>query len=238
MPPEAPGANGAIESFEIERKYEIDDRAELPGLRDLAAIGLSPGAPERHLLEARYFDTPAGELGAQRVAVRMRRGGKDEGWHLKEKGPDGARELLWPLAEEMPQGLIRELEARIGPDAPARIGAIASLRTSRVTVRLRDAEGVELVELADDRVEASNELTGGRQAWREWEAELMPGADATVLDRLEPLLVAAGATRVRGTSKIQRTMSLPPAPEMSLPSATEMPTPPAAQIPIPPSRDA
>ena len=138
----------------------------------------------------------------------------------------------------MPQGLIRELEARIGPDAPARIGAIASLRTSRVTVRLRDAEGVELVELADDRVEASNELTGGRQAWREWEAELMPGAGATVLDRLEPLLVAAGATRVRGTSKIQRTMSLPPAPEMSLTSATEMPTPPAAQIPIPPSRDA
>ncbi|MBN9612837.1 MAG: CYTH domain-containing protein, partial [Actinobacteria bacterium] len=91
------------------------------------------------------------------------------------------------------------------------IGAIAILRTLRTATRISDAAGVELIELADDRVDARNELTGRRQEWREWEAELLPGAGgaeagAALLDRIEPLLTAVGAARVRGTSKIQRTM--------------------------------
>jgi inorganic triphosphatase YgiF len=216
-------ADGApVESFEIERKYLVDDRAVLPDPAAFEALGLSLDAPEHHRLEAAYFDTPSGELAAQRVAVRMRRGGKDEGWHLKEKGEEGARELLWPPAEQMPPGLVRELADRLGADElraselradepaadPAqRLGAIARLRTERTTVRVRDSTGVEVVELADDRVDATNELTGRRQRWREWEAELMPGGDPTLLDRIESLLAAAGAARVRGTSKIQRTMS-------------------------------
>lgn len=221
-------ADGApVESFEIERKYLVDDRAVLPGPAAFEALGLSLDAPEHHLLEAAYFDTPSGELAAQRVAVRMRRGGKDEGWHLKEKGEEGARELLWPPAEQMPPGLVRELADRLGAselcadelgaselradesaaDPAQRLGAIARLHTERTTVRVRDSTGVEVVELADDRVDATNELTGRRQRWREWEAELMPDGDPALLDRIEPLLAAAGAVRVRGTSKIQRTMS-------------------------------
>lgn len=196
-----------VVSFEIERKYQVDDSAVLPGAAAFAALGLNLDAPERHGLEASYFDTPAFELGAQRVAVRMRRGGKDEGWHLKEKGADGARELLWPPAAEMPAGLADELRRRIGAEPFDRVAVIAQLRTVRVTVRVRDATGAEVIELADDRVEATNRITGRRQAWREWEAELMPGADPELLDRIEPLLTAAGAARVRGTSKIQRAMS-------------------------------
>jgi hypothetical protein len=201
-----------VVSFEIERKYQVDDSAVLPGATAFAALGLNLDAPERHGLEASYFDTPAFELGAQRVAVRMRRGGKDEGWHLKEKGADGARELLWPPAAQMPAGLADELRRRIGVEPFDRVAVIAQLRTVRVTVRVRDASGAEVVELADDRVEATNRVTGRRQAWREWEAELMPGADPELLDRIEPLLTAAGAARVRGTSKIQRAMSTDRAP--------------------------
>ncbi|MFC7766143.1 CYTH domain-containing protein [Leucobacter soli] len=196
-----------VESLEIERKYEVEDGAALPAAEDFAALGLRLAEPEHHRLEARYFDTPDGALAAQRVAVRMRAGGKDEGWHLKEKGAEGARELLWPPAEEMPQGLRAELERRIGADGARRLDVIGRLRTERTTVRVTAVDGVEVIELADDRVDATNELTGRRQQWREWEAELIPGADEGLLDRIEPLLIAAGAARVRGTSKIQRTMS-------------------------------
>jgi hypothetical protein len=125
---------------------------------------------------------------------------------LKAKGDDGARELLWPLSDEMPEGLRDELEDRLGPSGIDRLRPIASLRTSRVTALLIGADGKPVVELADDRVDATNELTKRRQRWREWEAELMPGADPAVLDAVEPLLIAAGAERVHGTSKIQRTM--------------------------------
>lgn len=198
--------NGAVESFEIERKYEVPDGAELPGAESFASLRLRLDDTESHELRASYFDTPAGELAAQRLALRRRRGGKDEGWHLKAKGDEGARELLWPPADELPDGLRKEVEDRLGSGATDRLGAIATLRTTRRTTMLFDASGDAVIELADDLVDATNELTGVRQRWREWEAELMPGADEALLDEIEPLLVASGATRVRGTSKIQRTM--------------------------------
>lgn len=199
--------NGAIETFEIERKYEVSDDALLPDADTFAAIGLRLDASATHELRASYFDTPTGELASLRLALRHRLGGKDEGWHLKAKGEAGARELLWPTAEEIPSGLKHEVEDRLDEGATDRLRAIATLRTQRVTAMLCNEAGDAVVELADDRVEGVNELTGRRQSWREWEAELMPEADEGVLDLVEPLLAAAGAKRVRGTSKIQRTMS-------------------------------
>lgn len=197
-----------VETFEIERKYSVPDAAVLPSPEAFAAVGFVLEEQVRHGLEARYFDTPGFALGTQRVAVRMRRGGKDEGWHLKEKGEAGARELLWPPEERMPAGLAAEIEDRIG-EAAAQLGVIATLRTVRALLRVRTADGTDVIEIADDRVDATNELTGVRQQWREWEAELVPGADDALLDAVERLFEAAGALRVRGTSKIQRTMSAP-----------------------------
>lgn len=200
-------SDGATETFEVERKYEVDEAAVLPGAAEFAVLGLVLEAAEAHSLLAGYFDTPKGELAARRFALRRRTGGKDAGWHLKAKGDDGARELMWPPSEEMPTGLRDEVERLLGDESAGRLGAIATLRTQRVTAMLLNASGEPVIELADDRVDASNELSGRRQQWREWEAELMPGADEALLDLVEPLLTAAGAARVRGTSKIQRTMS-------------------------------
>lgn len=194
-----------VESFEVERKYAVDAAAELPTAEAFAATGFAIEGPQPNLLEAQYFDTAELDLGAMRLAVRRRRGGKDEGWHLKEKGDAGARELLWPPADCMPEGLTALIEERIG-EAASRIGAIASLRTVRAVYRVH-RDGEEVVEIVDDRVDAVNELTGHRQRWREWEAELVPGADEALLDDVERVLERAGARRVRGTSKIQRTMS-------------------------------
>lgn len=198
--------DGAIETFEVERKYQVDEAALLPGIEVFSAFGLRLDAPQEHELRATYFDTPEGHLAAGRLALRSRTGGKDEGWHLKAKGDDGARELLWPPASEMPEGLRSEIEDRLGAGGAERLRPIASLRTRRTTALLLDASGSAVVELADDRVDATNELSGRRKQWREWEAELMPGADAALLELIEPVLTEAGANRVHGTSKIQRTM--------------------------------
>lgn len=198
--------NGAVESFEIERKYEVSGDAKLPAAENFSAVGLRAGVSESHELRASYFDTPSGELAAQRLALRNRHGGKDAGWHLKAKGDDGARELLWPPSGEMPDGLRHEVEDRLGVGAIDRLVPIAALRTTRNLMLLFDAAGNPVVELADDLVDGTNELSQTRTRWREWEAELMPGADERLLEVIEPLLLAAGAARSHGTSKIQRTM--------------------------------
>ncbi len=232
--------NGAIETFEVERKYAVSSRAELPGSPEFTAVGLRLLEPENFTLEAIYFDTPDAALGIQRVAVRKRVGGKDEGWHMKLKGADGSRELVWPLAETMPDGLLREIVDRIGKHDADRLIAVATMRTLRTIVRVWRDVGVSgvsalplaptsaadateangttgspeqpgewLIELADDRVVATNTLSGEERCWREWEAELAPGASLELLELVEPLLIGAGAERVRGTSKLQRAMGRP-----------------------------
>ena len=232
--------NGAIETFEVERKYAVYSRAELPDDSAFAALGFRVTAPESFTLAATYFDTPDAALGLQRVAVRKRVGGKDEGWHMKLKGLGGSRELVWPLADTMPDGLLREIVDRVGQHDANRMTAVATVHTLRAIVRVSRDEGVSgvsatatatasvtgatgangttgspeqpgewLIELADDRVVATNALSGEERSWREWEAELAPGASLELLELVEPLLIGAGAERVRGTSKLQRAMGRP-----------------------------
>lgn len=199
--------NGAIETFEIERKYEVALEAVLPDGETFSTIGLRSGAAELYELRASYFDTPEGHLAAQRIAVRRRSGGKDAGWHMKFKGEKGVRELQWPVSKDVPEGLLKEVADRLSIKAAARLTPIATIDTQRMTLLLIDAHDQPVIELADDRVEAHNVLSGRRQQWREWEAEVLGSAQESILDSLEPLLLAVGAERVRGSSKIQRTMS-------------------------------
>ena len=66
---------------ETERKYEIGDGVELPGLAELTGVQ-SPVGPEEQTLEAVYFDTDDLRLAQAGVTLRRRRGGDDAGWHL------------------------------------------------------------------------------------------------------------------------------------------------------------
>ncbi|MGO2140894.1 MAG: EamA family transporter [Leucobacter sp.] len=202
-----PAVGAATESLEIERKYEVPAETTIPAEAAFRAAGLGVGAAELHQLRARYFDTADGALAAQGLAMRVREGGSDEGWHIKAKTPGGTRELHWPLADTMPAGLVSELRERIG-DAATDVRPIAELNTERRTVRLTDAAGAEVVELADDRVRAT-ELRGDQpvaRAWREWEAELLPGADERWLDAAGSVLESAGAAPSLSTAKIARAL--------------------------------
>lgn len=195
--------HAASESLEIERKYEVSVALPLPAVDRFRAAGLDPAPPLRHELTARYFDTPRGDLAGLGLALRERHGGKDAGWHLKQRGAVGVRELLWPPSATMPEALREQLRERIG-DAAAEVRPVAQLETERTVVMLRDGDGREVVELADDRVRARDDAAGVERAWREWEAELMPGADAAVLDRVEAVLLAAGAEPSLSFAKIAR----------------------------------
>lgn len=195
-------AHGASSSIEIERKYEVLGneplpRIELPGAASVAEI--------RAQMVGSYWDTPARDLGRAGLALRSRSGGADAGWHLKERRPDGVRELQWPAAAEIPDGARAALRERIG-DRAFEVVPVATVQTDRLVRRLLDASGRLLVEFADDHVLATDHDAGVSRAWREWEAELGEGAAAALLELAEPALVAAGARPSLSEAKIQRTL--------------------------------
>lgn len=200
------------ESIEIERKYEVPTALALPETAALAAAGFAADAPRTFALRAVYYDTAHGDLAQHRLALRRREGGPDAGWHLKHKNPTGAHEFQWPESDEMPADLRDEVSRRIG--AEPELTPLAELRTERTVVLLRggpEAAGsgaaeseAAVIELVDDRVRTHDLRTGVRRAWREWEAELVPGADAALLDALEALLFDAGATASPSPAKIAR----------------------------------
>ena len=76
------GAQAAVSTMEVERKYDVDAVLALP---DLAGVeGVSSVSPqERAQLEATYFDTEDLRLRTARITLRHRTGGHDAGWHLK-----------------------------------------------------------------------------------------------------------------------------------------------------------
>ncbi|SJN08292.1 CHAD domain containing protein [Leucobacter sp. 7(1)] len=196
-------SNAARESLEIERKYEVDVAATMPTPEQFRAAGFEPDPPVTFPLRARYFDTVDEALARAGVALRVREGGTDAGWHIKVRQPGGVRELQWPLAEELPEALVAELRALVG-DAADKVQPRATMDTERTVVLLRDAAGVARIELADDSVRTADLAAGVRRAWREWEAELLPGADESELDAVDPVLRGAGAVPSASPAKIAR----------------------------------
>lgn len=196
-------SHGAMEWFEIERKYEVLESDELP--LDFSAARLVASEPTTYDLVASYYDTPNRALADERLALRHRIGGEDSGWHLKERGADGTRELTWPGSAAIPAGAIEVLRERIG-DAVDLLSPTATLRTTRTSVLLTDDTGTAVVEIADDRVHSFDHIEEVERSWREWEAELRPEAAQEVLDLVEPVLTRSGAIRSLSASKISRTL--------------------------------
>jgi CHAD domain-containing protein len=188
---------------EIERKYDVDESTPLP---DLTGIAVVRPAGEAHL-EAEYFDTERGDLAANRIVLRRRRGGADEGWHIKLPAVEGRTELHWPLTDEdtPPSDAVDRVRARV---RGRELSVIARLRTHRTLVHLVTEDGTALVEFADDVVSATDATTGILRIWREWEVELLDGAPddprerTALLDAVEERLLGVGASPSASKSKL------------------------------------
>ena len=208
-------AHAGAESIEIERKYEVDDDAVMPSAEAFRKAGFAADEPVSFELAATYYDVPDRALAAAGIAVRQRTGGHDAGWHVKQRLQGGVREVAWPPAPEAPVALFAKLRELLGEAARDGQGArrpletqlepLAEMRTTRTVTLLRVGEQ-PVIELADDRVLGLEHTTAGKvsRAWREWEAELMPGADPELLAAAEQPLLAAGATPSLSFAKIAR----------------------------------
>ena len=201
--------NSPGEHLEIEQKYDADADFVLP---DLAGLGGTAKAtrPRRYYLSATYFDTDDLDLSKNRITLRRRIGGTDEGWHLKRPvRQDTRQELRVPLDEgpasdagTVPAMLAAQIED-ITAGHPLR--AIAILDTERTLVTLTGPTGDSMAEVADDRVTATRLSAPSSEplTWREIEVELT-GPAPGLLEAAGQALREAGARRSSSSSKLAR----------------------------------
>ena len=167
--------------------------------------------PEQETLVAEYYDTDDLRLLRAGITILRRRGGADEGWHLKL--PDDAEGTAGPRAggshrREIRLGLRqgdRDRAARRsegGDPVPAEfarlvrahvrgrsLGPVARIETRRRLTILRDAAGTSLAEIAEDEVAAQSlGASTTLSRWSELEIELTGG---------HPRLLRAAAKRLR-----------------------------------------
>jgi CHAD domain-containing protein len=194
---------------EVERKFDVADSTVSPSFEGLSSVGRVEQAPLQHL-EAVYFDTPGHDLAAHRVTLRRRTGGNDAGWHLKlPAGPDTRTEVRLPLdagdGDAVPDDL-KDVVLAIVRDRP--LEPVARISTERSVNVLYDPQGSPVAEFSDDTVIAAA-ADGEDQRWREWELELVEGANVAdgLLDRLANRLLDAGAAPAGHGSKLARVLA-------------------------------
>jgi inorganic triphosphatase YgiF len=194
--------------LETEQKYDADADFVLPDLSDLPGVA-DAAPPKRYHLSATYFDTEDLDLISNKVTLRRRTGGSDEGWHLKlPVRQDTRQEVHAPLAEaSVPARLAAQVED-ITAGRPLR--PIANLDTERTVVTLTGPAGEGLAEVADDRVTARRLDQPGTepQTWREIEIEAL-SSDPQIPGLLKAAgraLREAGARRSASSSKLGRVL--------------------------------
>jgi len=196
--------------LETEQKYDADADFALPELGDLPGLSSRRAYPKRYYLSATYFDTEELDLNQNRITLRRRVGGTDEGWHLKRPvRKDTRQELHAPLDDSSGGAVPARLAAQVEDiTAGRRLHPIAILDTERTVVTLTGKSGDALVEVADDRVTATR-FGGPDQehvTWREIEVEVISaGPEATsMLEAVGRVLREAGAKPSSSGSKLAR----------------------------------
>ena len=198
--------------LETEQKYEAGADFVLPDLSGLEGRA-KPAGPRRYYLSATYFDTEELDLIRNRITLRRRVGGADEGWHLKlPVRKDTRQEVRAPLGDGG-SGSIEPVPARLAAQveditAGRPLRPIAILDTERTVVTLTGQAGEPLAEVADDRVTATRLDQPGSEpvTWREIEVEALtqgPGAPG-LLEAAGQALRQAGARRSSSASKLGR----------------------------------
>ena len=208
-------ADAGSSSIEVESKYDVDDDTPLPDWSGLPGVA-RVGTPEPRDLDARYVDTASLDLARAGVAVRRRRGGPDEGWHVKAPAEGGRSETGWPLDEVVdeeadpvvPTSVVDAVSAWAAPP----FTPLARVRNHRTAYALLDADGGAVAEFVDDRVRARDERTGTESSWREWEMELGPAgptdpdARAVFFAAVDAAVFSAGGRLAASGSKLARAL--------------------------------
>ena len=191
---------------EREVTFDVEDDWVVP---DLSSVAPQGGRVEtaQHELAATYYDTDRSTLRLLGMTLRHREGGA--GCRLAPEDPrrDARTEVQsHAAAGSLPAALRRRVAGVVGDDA---VRPVATIRTTRQTTHVLDADGELLVELADDRVTGT---AVGADAypvvWREVEVELGPAGDEADLDRVTGLLDGARPATV--TRKITHVLGEAP----------------------------
>ena len=192
--------------LEVEVKLAVDDHTNVPDLTQLPGVESMLGT-EQHNLSAIYYDTKDLRLTREKITLRRRTGGADDGWHMKLPAGSGRRELRVPIDDpsQVPAELIEPVRAivRNEPLAP-----IAQVDNRRVESRLAGANGEAVGEFCDDHVTAWSLLPGGeRTTWREWELELDERVAGTedgddLIRQATSFFISAGARKSSSPSKL------------------------------------
>ncbi len=205
----------ATSSTETELKYDVPDGAVVPELDQLPEVSRTRAARDEHL-EAEYYDTEDLRLIRAGITLRRRRGGHDEGWHLKMPvGVNSRREIAVPLGDD-DEGVPDELAERIRVHTRGKpVRPRATITTERKRLILIGASGAALAELAVDEVHAQKRTRAKSAAhwpqttWREIELELT-GGDRDLLDAADRLLLEHGLRRAASSAKFERVVGAGP----------------------------
>ena len=194
--------------LETEQKYDAAADFILPDLSGLGGHAKATGQ-QRYYLSATYFDTEELDLIKNRITLRRRVGGPDEGWHLKlPVRKDTRQEVRTPLSESDTGTVPAPLAAQVEDITAGRaLHPIAILDTERAVVTLTGQAGEPLAEVADDLVTATRLDQPGAEPmrWREIEVEAIEGAEAAdLLEAAGQALRQAGARRSSAASKLGR----------------------------------
>jgi CHAD domain-containing protein len=192
--------------IERERKFDVPVGWQLPDPGPLLPNG---GDVREEVVQLRsaYYDTADYALARSGVTLRRRTGDTDTGWHLKVPGSDFRTEIRLPVDEPTVPDELTDLVRGLTGGADLRL--VATLDTERHVLHLMHDSGVQLAEIADDRVTAV--ATGDAaaiQQWREIEIELGDG-DMKFLDRSARWLTKSGAEPARSASKLARAIEVP-----------------------------
>lgn len=190
---------------EIEGKFDLDNDAALPAFVSLDGVA-SVSEPQEHRLETTYYDTPELRLVAAGITLRRRRGGDDEGWHLKLPADEARHEVRVPLdraTRTVPKRLRTPVATLVRGQMLEPVVAIETRRTSR---DLLDTDGRVLAEVADDRVHLRTPSeSNGVPGWREVEVEIVDG-EPDLLAAAADLLQRSGAEPSPVSSKLSRAL--------------------------------
>ncbi|PLA13193.1 CYTH and CHAD domain-containing protein [Corynebacterium riegelii] len=208
--------------LEVEIKLAVDDSTAVPDLTQLPGVSAMKDTTE-HNLSAVYYDTPDLRLTRQKVTLRRRKGGADDGWHLKLPADgDGRHEMRAPLDDPatIPSELLDQVRAMVR-NVP--LEPVAQVDNRRVESKLANQEDQIIAEFCDDHVTAWSLLPGGeRTSWREWELELAESIAGTeeghaMIRQATSFLINSGARKSSSPSKLAtalgesvRTAPLPP----------------------------